>query len=180
MSTKMQLKQVSNAITGMASRVADTFVQSATDIADACRAAFDGSLDIDKADILAIQDAVAEVASWKGTSAESARRSEIKSIILAYTGLETGVKVFKREFGELRREHFVKLARMIPAYVTPTDAALDCCGFFESRGKEGASGRTPAQKLRVHFTGAINNAGPELKASLYRLAAKHNIKVAGA
>ncbi len=179
MSTRTQLKQISKAITGMTSRVADTFVESAHDIANACRDAFDGSLDIDKADIAVIQDNVTETASWKGTSAESARRSEIKSIVLAYTGLEAATKVFKREFGELRREHFVKLARMIPAYVTPTDAALDCAGFFETRGEKGASGRTPAQKLRVHMVGAINNAPPELKAALYRLAKKYSVKVIG-
>lgn len=179
MSTKTQLKKVGNAIAGMTTKVANTFIESASDIANACNEAFNGSLDIEKDDIAAIQDVVAENASWKGTSAESARRSEIKSIVLAYTGLETATRVFKREFGELRREHFVKLARMIPAYVTPTDAALDCCGFFETRGEAGASGRTTEQKLQVHMVGAINNAPAELKAALYRLAKKYSVKIKG-
>lgn len=179
MATRTLLKRVSNAITGMSTSVADTFIESAHNIANACSEAFEGSLDIDKTDIAVIQDAVAENASWRNTSAEAARRSEIKSIVSAYTGLETASKVFKREFGELRREHFVKLARMIPAYVTPTDAALDTVSFFEDRGKAGASGRTPAQKLRVHMVGAINNCAgnPDLKQALYRLAKKHGIQM---
>ena len=177
MATKTMLKQVSNAITGLTSAVSNTFIQSAHDIAAACAEAFGGSLDIETSDITAIQDVCTETASWKGTSAESARRSEIKSIVYAYTGLEIAAKVFKREFGELRREHFVKLARMIPQYVTPTDAALDTVGFFETRGKAGASNRTPAQKLRVHFVGAINNATGDLKTALYKLARKYEIKV---
>ncbi len=71
----------------------------------------------------------------------------------------------------------MKLARMIPQYVTPTDAAMDTATFFETRGKAGASGRTPAEKLRVHMVGAINNAKPALKEALYKLARKYDIKV---
>ncbi len=177
MATKTMLKYVSTAITGMTSSVSNTFVVVAKDIAHACNEAFNGSLDIEPEDIKVIQDTCAETANWKGTSAEGARRSEIKSIVHAYTGLEIAAKVFKREFGELRREHFVKLARMIPQYVTATDAALDTADFFETRGKEGASGRTPAQKLRVHMVGAINNAPADLKEALYKLARKYDIKV---
>ena len=177
MATKTTLKQVSNAITGLTSAVSNTFIQSAHDIAEACSVAFSGSLDIEGADIKVIQDACEESASWKGTKAAGARRSEIKSIVYAYTGLEVAAKAFKREFGELRREHFVKLARMIPQYVTPTDAALDTVDFFETRGEAGSSGRTTEQKLRVHMVGAINNAPADLKQSLYKLARKYNIKV---
>lgn len=177
MATKSKLNHVANAITGITSAVSNTFIQSAEDIAEACAKAFGGSLDIEPSDIKTIQDVCAESANWKGTSAEGARRSEIKSIVYAYTGLEVAAKAFKREFGELRREHFVKLARMIPQYVTPTDAALDTVDFFETRGKAGASGRTPAQKLRVHFVGAINNSEGDLKTALYKLARKFEITV---
>jgi hypothetical protein len=177
MSTATQLKKVSNAITGLTSAVSNTFVESAGKIAAACSQAFDGSLDIAPEDIKAIQDNVAEQSVWNGTSSEGARRSEIKSIVLAYTGLESASKTFKREHGELRREHFVKLAREIPQCETPTDAALITASFFETRGKAGASGRTTAQKLQVHMTGAVNNAGPELKRSLYNLCKKHGITV---
>jgi len=177
MSTKTALKKVSNAITGMTQAVANTFVESASEIANACNEAFNGSLDIAKEDITAIQDYVAESATWKGTSAEGARRSEVKSIVLAYTGLETASKVFKREYGELRREHFVKLARMIPAYVTPTDAALDTVLFFEEKGSKAGKSTTPAQKVSQGLTLAINNADAGLKRALYNLCKKHGVTI---
>lgn len=135
MATKTSLRKVAGAITGLTTAVANTFVEAAHDIAEACQDAFGGSIDIPAAEMVAIQNMVTESATWKGTSAEAARRSEIKSIVRAYPYLETASKVFKREHGELRREHFVKLARMCPEYVSPTDAALDCVSFFEDKGK---------------------------------------------
>jgi hypothetical protein len=140
MATKTSLRKVAGAITGLTTAVANTFVEAAADIAGACHDAFGGSTDIPAAEIVAIQNMVAENAPWKGSSSEGARRSEVKSIVLAYPYLETASKVFKREHGELRREHFVKLARMCPEYVSPTDAALDTVSFFEKKGKGGASG----------------------------------------
>ena len=178
MSTATALKKVSSAITGMTTAISNTFVESARDIAAACNHAFGGSLDIDVADLTVIQDAVEADSTWNGSSSAGARRSEIKSIVLAYTGLETASKVFKREFGELKREHFVKLARMIPEYETPTDAALDCVSFFEDKGSKSAKSQTPAQKLTSGMTMAINNANPALKRALYNLCKKHSITVA--
>lgn len=177
MATKSALKKVAQAITGLTSAVSNTFVESAHDIANACQAAFDGSIEFEADDILAIQDGVEEQSAWKGSSSAGARRSEVKSIVGAYPWIEPAARAFKREYGELRREHFVKLARMCPQYETPTDAALDCVTFFEDRGSSGAGTRTPAEKLSAGFTMAINNAPAELKQSLYRLARKHNVSV---
>lgn len=177
MSTVASLKKVSGAITGLTSAVSNTFVESAHNIAAACNYAFGGSLDIDVADLTVIQDNVENDSAWKGSSSAGARRSEVKAIVLAYTGLETAAKVFKREFGELRREHFVKLAREIPQCETPTDAALICVEFFETRGSKASKSQTPAQKLSAGMTQAINNADGALKRALYNLCKKHNITV---
>ena len=177
MATQTALKKVSGAITGLTTAISNTFVESARDIAAACSQAFGGSLDIDTADLTVIQDAVEADSSWNGSSSAGARRSEIKSIVLAYTGLETASKVFKREFGELKREHFVKLARMIPEYETPTDAALDTVAFFEDKGTKASKSQTPAQKLAAGMTMAINNSDAALKRSLYNLCKKHNITI---
>jgi len=179
MSTATALKKVSNAITGLTSAVSNTFVESASNIAAACHDAFGGSLDIDAADITRVQDNVADSASWKGTSSEGARRSEIKAIMLSYTGLETATKTFRREFGELRREHFVKIAREIPQCETATDAGLIAAEFFETRGKKDSKSQTPAQKLAVGMTQAINNTGDNaaLKRALYNLCKKHSITI---
>lgn len=179
MTTATQVKKISAAITGMESKVADTMVQVAHDIANACQSVFKG-LTPEAADIKAIQDQVADSATWSGSSSEGARRSEIKSIVLAYPYIETAAKVFKREFGELRREHFVKLARMAPQYETPTDAALDTVAFFEERGaSKGGKSATPAQKLAAAMSQAIANTGDNagLKRALYNLCKKHSIKV---
>jgi hypothetical protein len=177
MSTITALKKVSNAITGLTSAVSNTFVESAGTIAAACHDAFGGSLDIDKADITAIQDHVAENSAWKGSSSEGARRSEIKAIVLAYPGLETACKAFKREFGELRREHFVKIAREIPIYETASGAASVAVEFFETRGASKGKSQTPAQKLAAGMTMAINNSDPALKRALYNLCKKHSITI---
>jgi hypothetical protein len=179
MSTVTQLKKVASAITGMSTAVSNTFVESASNIAAACHDAFGGSLEIEAGDIIAIQDNVTEGASWKGSSSEGARRSEIKAIVLAYTGIETAAKVFKREHGELRREHFVKLAREIPQCETPTDAAIIAAQFFETRGSKGGKGMTQAQKLAGGLTQAINNVGDNavLKRALYNLCKKHSITI---
>jgi hypothetical protein len=179
MSTATQLKKVATAITGLTSAVSNTFVESAGIIAAACHDAFGGSLDIDAADITRIQDNVSDNASWKGTSSEGARRSEVKAIVLAYTGLETAAKTFRREFGELRREHFVKLAREIPQCETPTDAGLLVAEFFETRGSNASKSQTPAQKLAAGMTQAINNVGDNgaLKRALYNLCKKHSITI---
>ena len=179
MSTATALKKVSNAITGLTSAVSNTFVESASNIAAACHDAFGGSLDIDAADITRVQDNVADNASWKGTSSEGARRSEIKAIMLAYTGLETATKTFRREFGELRREHFVKIAREIPQCETATDAGMIAAEFFETRGSKSKKGLTAAQKLGAGMTQAINNTGDNaaLKRALYNLCKKHSITI---
>lgn len=179
MSTVSALKKVSGAITGLTSAVSNTFVESAHNIAAACNNAFGGSLDIDVADLTTIQDNVEADAQWKGSSSAGARRSEIKAIVLAYTGLETAAKVFKREFGELRREHFVKLAREIPQCETATDAALIAVEFFETRSTSAGKSATPAMKLTAGMTQAINNTGDNaaLKRALYNLCKKHSITI---
>ena len=112
MATRTALKKVAVAIAGMSNAIANTFVESAHEIASTCQEAFGGSVDIEKDDIAAIQDMVTETSAWKGTTSEGARRSEVKSIVLAYPYIETAAKVFKREFGELRREHIGKEATL--------------------------------------------------------------------
>ena len=177
MATKTALRKVAAAITGLTSAVSNTFVESAHDIAEACQQAFGGSIEFEADDILSIQNSVEEQSAWKGSSSAGARRSEVKSIVGAYPWIEPAARAFKREYGELRREHFVKLARMCPEYETPTDAALDCVSFFEERGENNGGTKTPAEKLASGFTMAINNAPSDLKQSLYRLARKHNVAV---
>lgn len=179
MATATQLKDVGNAITGMTSAISNTFVEQAHAIAEAGHNAWGGSLDIKDADITTVVKQVTDNATWKGTTSEKARQSEVKAICKAYTFIETGSRVFKREYGELRREHFVKLARMCPEYATATDAALDCVDYFQTR-KVGNK-QKPAEKLASAMSSAINVArelkNDALANSLTNLARKHAVKV---
>lgn len=178
MSTATQLKKVSNAITGLNTAITNTFVNSAGLIAAACNAAFGGSLDISDADITVIQDNCEDNATWKGKNSAGARRSEIKSIVLAYTGLSTAAKVFKSEFGELKREHFVKVARMIPEYETPTDAALDAALYFETRADKSGNPKTQDEKLVAGLKQALaNTKGTKMNAALKAFCKTYKIAV---
>lgn len=178
MTTATQVRKVAAAISGIESRVADTMVQVAADIASTCKEVF-GGLDPAKDVVKAIVTAVAETASWNGTSSEAARRSEIKAVIVAYPYIQTAAKVFKAEMGELRREHFIKLARMCPQYETPTDAALDCVTFFEDRAnKKGGTGRKGTIGMGIGIIKAVQTRKANeiaFRKGLATLCAKHNI-----
>ena len=181
MATKTMLHRVAKAITGLSSEVSNTFVQQARTITDAACEAF-GSVnwDIPKDEIKAIVSEVREASAWKGTSSEAARMSETQAIVKAYPFLGTAADVFKREYGELRRNHLLKVARLCPQSETATDAGLLAVEFFNQRDKDkNGGGKTPAEKVSAGLKQAINNAtDATLKAALYRLANKHNIKVA--
>jgi hypothetical protein len=181
MATATQLKHVSKAITDIAVAVSNTFVDQAKAIADAGFEAFKGNAPT-KEEVTTVVNTVTESASWKGSKSEAARQSEVRSIVNAYQYIGKAAPVFKREYGELRREHFVKLARMCPAYETPTDAALDTVTFFEKRdSKTGGKKAKPADKLRANMVGAVNAAtdagNASLAQSLRNLAKKHGIKL---
>ncbi len=158
MATITSLKKVSAAITGIAVAVSNTFVESAGVIASTCHAAFGGSLDIADADIKAIQDGVADNASWKGSSSEGARRSEVKAIVQAYPWLESACKTFKAQYGELRREHFVKIAREIPQCPDATTAAMYAVEFYQTRdSSKGGAAKTQQEKLVAALKQALKN-----------------------
>lgn len=178
MATKAALKKVSNTITRLTDAVSNTFIEQAHLIAAACSQAFGGSLDIDAADLTAIQDVCEQDSTWNGSTSAGVRRSEIKSIVLAYTGLETGAKVFKREFGELRRNHFLKVARMIPEYETASDAALDSVLFFEERDAKANDPKTSAEKLAAALKQALaNTKGSKMNIDLKAFIKKYKIVI---
>lgn len=178
MTTKTALRKVASAITGLQNAVSNTFAEQAHNITEAARLAFgQANWEIPKPELNAVVDMVAEASPWAGTSSEAARRSEVTTVVKAYPFLDTACDVFKREFGELRREHLVKIARLCPQSETARDAGLLAVEFFTARKKPGKSA-TPAEKLASGMTQAINNAGdPALKQALYRLCRKYNISV---
>ena len=146
MATQSALKKVAAAITNMTAAVSNTFVESAKSIAAECFNAFDGSLDIEPSDIKSIQDAVQAEATWRKSKWAESRRSEVKSIVLAYLWLEPAAKVFKKQYGELRREHFVKIARFCcdPEMPDATTAAMYGVEYFQKRDAGKGGKGTPA------------------------------------
>lgn len=155
MTTATQVRKVASAISGIESRVADTMVQVAADIASTCREVF-GGLEPAKDVLAAIVNTVAETASWSGTKSEDARKSELRAVIKAYPDIGVAAKCFRKEYGELRREHFIKLARMLPGQETPQLAAWNCAAWFEDRADNKGSGGGKAATLGMGL-GIIKN-----------------------
>lgn len=182
MATKTALKKVAQAVTGLGVAVSNTFAEQAHAITNAAREAFGNvNWEIDGAELDNVCETVRESAPWKGTGSEAARMSETRAIVKAYPFLATAADVFKREYGELRREHLVKVARICPTAETATDAGQLAVEFFEARDKNRGAGKgaTSGDKLAAAMAQAINNCGDNasLKRSLYSLCKKHGINV---
>ena len=185
MATQTALKKVANAVTGLSAAVSNTFAEQAHAITNACRDAF-GSVnwDIDKQELEHVVDAVTDASPWAGTASETVRRSEVTTVVRSYPFLGKACDVFKKEYGELRREHLVKIARICPTAETATDAGLLAVEFFETREKNsskgisGASGKTATIGMGL---GIIKNAATRkrneiaFRKELAALCKKYNI-----
>lgn len=156
MSTMKQLKRVAASITGLGNAVSDTFANQAHEITNACQQVFGReNWDIDKADITTVVNTVEESAPWKGTSSAAARRSEVTAIIKGYPHLAKACGDFKRMFGELRREHLVKIARIAPTSASAADTAGLAVEFFENREKERGKGGGAKPKTIAELVSGI-------------------------
>lgn len=158
MATKSMLHRVAQAVTGLSSAVSNTFAEQAVAISEAARAAFGSTCwDIPKLELDTIVSDVREASPWKGSSAEAARESEVRAIVKAYPFLGSACGVFKREYGELRREHVVKVARLCPQSETAQDAGLLAVEFYEARDKK--TGSKGGHKATIGMgLGIIKNA----------------------
>ena len=145
MANKSALRKVADAITGLSVAISNTFVEQAAIIAAECFTAFNGSLDIEKSDIVTIQDAVEADASWKGSEHAGTRRSEVKNIVMSYLWIEEAVTVFRDGYGSCGREQFQKVARNCcdPEMPDATTAAMYAVDKFQARdaGKGGKGGK---------------------------------------
>lgn len=159
MATQSALKKVATAITGLSVAVSNTFAEQAHEISNACRDAF-GSVnwDIDKQELAHVVDAVTDASPWAGSASQDARRSEVTTVVKSYPFLGKACDVFKKEYGELRREHLVKIARICPTAETAQDAGLLAVEFFEARDKSKSgtgAGKTATIGMGI---GIIKNA----------------------
>ena len=181
MATQTALKKVAVTVSGLGNAVSNTFAEQAQAITKAARETFGKeNWEIPKNEMDFIVDVIRDDAPWKGTNSEGARTSEVRAIVKAYPFLGDACKAFKDYRGELRREHLVKIARIIPGCVNADTAQAEAVTFFEARDKGKGAGKaaSKADKLRAGLKQAINNCdNASLKTSLYNLCKKHNIKV---
>ena len=156
MSTMNQLKKIAGVVSGLGNAISNTFAQQAHEITKACQDVWGReNWDIDKADVTTVVNTVEENAPWKGTSSAAARRSEVTAIIKGYPHLAKACDTFKREFGELRREHLVKIARIAPTSASAVDTAMLAVEFFETRDKERGKGASAKPKTISELVSGI-------------------------
>lgn len=146
MTAKTGLMKIARAVIGLGVSVSNTFAEQAQTITRTCRDVWGKvNWDLPADDVQTIVNAVTHESAWKGTSSEKARKSEIAAIVKAYPFLGTAAKIFRTTYGELRREHLVKIARLCPESETALDAGLLAVEYFEARDqKRGKPGSRPA------------------------------------
>ena len=110
-------------------------------LVDACYATFDGA-DIEKEQQDDILTRVENDASWKGTSSAGARQSEWRSCLIAYPYyFAEACKEFKKAYGELRRNHMLKIARAVVKHENWRDAVTTVVKSLKAKAA-GSGGRT--------------------------------------
>lgn len=110
----MNIKPIVTAIGSFEKTVSQTVVDAARNIADRVWNVF-GDADISDEQMSGLLDAIAENATWKGTSSEAARRSEWKAFVTAVPYyLPEAINYYQKEFGGFTRVIMFRLARALP------------------------------------------------------------------
>lgn len=134
----MTIKAVVSSIRKLDSQVAITMSEMVMGLVAACTTTYGGD-DMTPEQINEVQDACTKDAKWKGTSAEGARRSEIKACLIAYPYyFGEACNAFRKEFGELRRSHVLMLARQVPKHESWRDAVTAVVKTIKSKASAGA------------------------------------------
>lgn len=132
----MTMRRIVKAFTSFENAVSQTMQQQVIALVDACTAEYAGD-DVPKADVLAIQDAVASDSKWKGSSSEGVRRSEIKACLTAYPYyFGEACTAFRKDFGELRRNHMLAVARELPKHEEWRDAVTTVVKRMREKAKK--------------------------------------------
>ena len=131
----MTIKAVVSSIRKLDSQVAVTMSEMVRGLVASCTTTFGGD-DMTPEQITSVQDACTADAKWKGTSAEGARRSEIKACLIAYPYyFGEACDAFRKEFGELRRSHVLMIARQVPKHESWRDAVTTVVKSIKSSVK---------------------------------------------
>lgn len=114
----MSIKSIVTSIRKLDTQTAITMQEMVLGLVNACTATFGGE-DMTAEQIAQVQDAVTKDAPWKGTSSEGARRSEVKACLKAYPYyFAEACAGFRKQHGELRRNHVLMIARAVPQHET--------------------------------------------------------------
>ena len=133
----MTIKSVVNSIRKLDSQVAVTMQEMVMGLVASCTATYGGD-DMTPIEILEVQNACTKDAKWKGTSAEAARRSEIKACLIAYPYyFGEACAMFRKQYGELRRTHVLMLARQVPKHESFKSAVTTVVKALKSKAKKG-------------------------------------------
>ncbi len=112
----MSIKTIVSSIRKLDTQTAVTMQSMVMGLVAACTQTFCGE-DMSPEQITEVQNEVAKDAPWKGSSSEGARRSEIKACLIAYPYyFGEACALFRREVGELRRNHVLMIARQVPKH----------------------------------------------------------------
>ena len=188
MATAKQLANCVKALLGIETAVADTFVSQTEIITNTLTETHGaGNWEIEKTDIEAMIDGVAEKATWSGTSSERARKTDYRAIIRGYPFLKDACKTFRDTYyngtdregekGPLGREHVLKIARLAPDSADADTAATLAIDHFIARDKAAGNGAASQQdKLIAGLKQAHKNAkGSAMLADLETFLKKHKL-----
>ena len=150
MATQKQLASCVSVLVGMESAVADTFVAQAHKITTTLGQVFGSTnWELPKDDVEAMIDGITDNATWKGTSAERARKSEYRAIIKGYPFLSAGADYFRENYGTFGKEHLLKIARLAPECEAADDAAQFAVEAFQAKDKAKGTGNAATQQDKL-------------------------------
>ena len=178
MATQKQITQCVNAVCGLETAVADTFVSQSKAITETYAPIFGpANWELDPEVVEKIVAGVAEKSTWKGTGSERQRKSELRAVIRGYPFLKAGAAYFRRVYGTYGKEHLMKIARLAPECETAEDAAQFAVDHFMAKDKaEGKGAATQKDKLIAGLKQARNNcSGSAMLADLDAFLAKYKL-----
>ena len=126
---------IARTITSNEKKASDTMQTLVMAMVAECYNTFDGD-DIPKDQQDDILTRVAKDSTWGDTDAEGARKSEWRACLIAYPYyFAEACKLFRKEHGELRRAHMLKIARAVVKHESYREAVTTVVKSLAAKGK---------------------------------------------
>lgn len=178
MTTQKQIATCVAVLSGLETAVSETFTKQSNTISATLTNVFGTeNWELEKETVESMIDGIAEVATWKGTSAERARKSEYRAIIKGYPFLGAGADYFRENYGTFGKEHLLKIARLAPECETAEDAAQFAVEAFQAKDKaKPNSPKSQKEKLVEGLKQALKNTtGSAMQSDLQALVRKYKL-----